>query len=649
MRCRRLLDALAISATLFAAACVTTPPARPSLGIAIARDSATPFTRAVARGTRSWTGAPGPRYWQQTARYRLEATLDPSHARLTGRGTVWYVNRSPDTLRALVLELYQNIHALDTPKNEPMPLTGGIRLARVAAQGVELHELPPSDTAADPPGYVVDGTVGRIALPRPLLPGDSAELRFEWSFRIPAKGSPRMGQDGVVFFLGYWYPQVAVYDDVDGWHTDPYVGTGEFYMDYADYDVAITAPDGWLVAATGELDDPDSVLSPAVRARLADARRTGAIVHVVSSGERRAGRSTVRGEHHRITWRFRARGVRDFAFAASRGYVWDATTASVGDRDGDGRPDTVMIHSLYRPGTWGWKRSASYVKQSIEFLSTLLWPYPYPHMTAAEGLVSGGMEYPMITLVGGRLSPRVLYDVTVHEVGHMWFPMQVGSDETRFGWQDEGLASYDEALAVRAYLGTDEEREQQSEYLRSAGHAREEPLLRHADAYLSRDAYTTASYDKPATVLRALRGVLGDSLFLRAYREYGRRWSGRHPRPEDFFHTFEDISGRDLSWFWNEWFLQTWTLDQAISSIRDVGDSTEIVIENRGRAVMPVLLAIARPGSAVEHVTLPVDVWLHGATRHALLVRHLERGTRVTIDPDRLFPDVNRGNGRARR
>ncbi len=629
-------------AILMLAACVPRAMTHAPLTASPVRGADSSYAHAVERGTRTWSGAPGARYWQQWAIYDLEATLDPGKARLTGRGTVRYVNHSPDTLRTLAVELYQNIHAMNAPRTEPMAVTGGVELTRVAAQGVELSPVGVESGA----GYRVDGTIGWIRLPSPLAPGDTARLAFGWTFKVPPKGGPRMGQDGIVYFLGQWYPQMAVYDDVGGWQTDQYMGTGEFYQGFGDYDVRVTLPDGWLVAATGELMNPDSVLSERTRERLAESRRTGDIVHVVESGERGAGKATVRGADGKLTWHYRAQRVRDLAFGASKAYLWDATTIVIPDSAGGARRDTVRIDALYRPYRNTWTRAARDLAQSVEFLSNFLWAYPYDRMTVVEGLVSGGMEYPMLTLVGGQMDDDELFRVIVHETGHEWFPMQVSSDEKRYAWMDEGLTSFDEAEGVRAVLGHDDERTQQGEYLSYVGRGAERPMLVHADEYPDAASYTVATYDKPTAMMRALRGVLGDSTFQRAYREYGRRWQWKHPRPEDFWHTFADVSGRDLSWFWREWVMESWTLDQAIGAVHERGDSLEVVIENRDRAVMPVRLAVTREGGTVERREIPVDVWLGGARADTVRLEDGPRVTRIEIDPEALFSDVHRGNNR---
>jgi aminopeptidase N len=268
-------------------------------------------------------------------------------------------------------------------------------------------------------------------------------------------------------------------------------------------------------------------------------------------------------------------------------------------------------------------------------------------MTAVEGIIGGGMEFPMMTLIGTFYDTTGLYTVTVHEIAHMWFPMLVGSDEKRFAWQDEGLASFLEAQGARDIFGRDVEPDAVRNYLMLARAGAEVEMMRHGDQFPpGSPAYGTASYDKPVAVLRALRGVLGDSVFHRAFRDYALRWRYKHPMPDDFFNTFEDVSGADLDWFWRQWFFETATLDQALDGVRTSGDSVEIAIERRGEARMPVRLAITREGGTAERLVVPVSVWDQGRTRHTVRVAASPMVTRVEIDPEALFPDVDRRNQR---
>ena len=603
------------------------------------------FARAVERGTRTRSGVPGARYWQQWSEYTMAAELDPVARRITGRGSVRYFNRSPDTLRAVALHLYANVYRPGARRNVTVPVTEGIRLTRVMVQGQQLLEA----TSALPATYTVDGTIAWLRLPRPLVPGGTSELALDWITAVPPEGGIREGTDGEVFHIAYWYPQMAVYDDVVGWQTDLYLGNAEFHMGYGDYDVRLTVPHGWLIGATGTLQNAEEVLTPATRARLAQAGRSGAVVHVVSDAERAPGTSTLRSASGKLTWHFRARNVRDFAWATSSQYLWDATLASGTDVNRDGTPDSAAVHTLYRPSrrAWAWDSSAHYVRHSVEFLSALLWPYGFPQMTAIDGIDScAGMEFPMITCIGGPRDTLALYSVLVHEVGHMWFAMDVGSDEKRHAWQDEGFTRFNQSLAMNGrYRGYDRFQLSRDNYFAIVRAGQEVELMRHGDEYpLGTSAYSRASYDKMSLNLLMLRALLGEETFLRGYREYGRQWRGKHPKPHDFWNAMETAAGHDLDWFWQTWWLETWTLDQSLSGVRVAGDSAEIEIVDRGFAPMPVRLAITRQGGAVDRVEVPVDVWLRGATRHVARVPAAPAITRVEIDPERSFLDVDRAN-----
>jgi len=603
------------------------------------------FARAVARGTRTRSGRPGPAYWQQEAAYRLQATLDTAEWRLTGSGTVRYHNRSPDTLRSVWFHLHQNLFASGAPRNEATPVTGGMDLTEVAAQG---RPLDTADTLM--PGYRVDGTRLRIQLPQPLLPGDSAEFGFRWTFRIAPEGAPRGGTDGEVAVVTYWYPQLAVYDDLSGWQIDPYLGNAEFHMGFADYDVEIAVPAGWLIGATGTLTNAETVLSLRTRERLARAAGSRAIVAIVTEAERGAGAATAQAAAGILTWRFAARQMRDFAFGASGHYLWDAAETVVGDRDGDGGEDRALVQTFYRPSRrlWAWDQSARYAQHSIEFLSRFLWPYPWPQATAIDGVDScSGMEYPMLTCIGGPRDTLSLYSVIVHELAHMWFPMQVASDEKRHAWLDEGLTRFNQAQGMREFFrGYDREALSRERYLALAESGGEVELMRHGDLYpAGTAAYGVASYDKMAVNLASLRGLLGEQRFLAAYRAYGTRWRGKHPSPWDFFYTFNEAAGEDLWWFWRAWWYETWTLDQAVVEVRAEGDATYVVLEDRGLVPMPVRLAIRGVNGGTFRYEVPVQAWLDGKRRHELRLSGTSAAiASIEIDPERLFPDIDRSN-----
>ncbi len=596
------------------------------------------FDGAVQRGTRSLDGRPGPNYWTNRADYRIRATLSPQTNMLRGTEEITYHNNSPDTLRRIVVNLYQNLHASGSVRVTPVQVTGGMKLSDVRLNGVDLVE------GVTPTGYSIDGTKMTITVPAGIAPMTKTSLSLGWSFEVPRAGAPRMGQDGEVYYLAYWYPQIAVYDDVGRWDMDPYAGAGEFYMGYGDFDVSITVPEGWLVAATGVLQNAEEVLTKRVRDRLEEAARLHEVVHVVKAEERQPGLSTADSRSGSLTWRFKAENVRDFAFGTSAKYLWDAAHAAVGDRDGDGKIDECMIHALYRPGARTWENAAQYSVFSVEHLSRNVMPYPYPHMTAVEGIIGGGMEFPMITLIGGDRDEARLFSVTYHEIGHMLFPMILGQDEKAFTWMDEGLTTFNENEGSSEFWKENSWPREQQGYLAIVGSGMEEPSMQHADSYRSGFGWGVASYAKPGVVLHALRGMVGNDRYYQAFREYARRWSYKHPTPWDFFNTFEDVLEMDLDWFWTSWLYEAWPFDQAISSVTVTEDGTvEVVVEDHGLVPMPTSVRVEYQDGLVQNQKLAVDYWLSGQMNATLT---FPRGTpvKVQIDPEGFFPDVDRAN-----
>ncbi|GAB5537836.1 MAG: M1 family metallopeptidase [Rubricoccaceae bacterium] len=624
------------------------------------------FERAVANGTRTTDGTPGPDYWQNRADYELAARLDETDQTLHGTGTITYTNNSPDELEYLVVKLKQNVHAPGVVRNRPVAVTGGMTLESLTVEGAALSDAsspitPGRYTSTVMPGtYAVDGTILTLGLATPLEPGASTTLELAWSYRVPpATGTYRQGTDGEVYYLGYWYPQMAVYDDVIGWHTDPYMGNGEHYLGYGDYTVTFDVPSDWLAWGTGELVNANEVLTAETRRRLDLARSADGIVNVVTEDER--GTATLASSNGRSVWRFRAENVRDVALSASASYVWDATHANV-DQDGDGADDSVLINAFYRPGTASWERSAEFAKFSIEHLSEMILPYPYPHMTAVEGIIGGGMEYPMMTLIGGDRTDATLFSVTYHEIGHMWFPMVVGSNEKGFTWMDEGLTTYNTREGAAAFFDGSSEsrpkadpwaRDRQSHYrLAGTGYAVEP--MRHNDRYptgggtrqvdpVGGSARSIASYSTPSVLMHAMAGIFGREDFFTAYQEYARRWAFKHPTPYDFFNTFEDQLGQDLDWLWTPTLFETWTVDYGIRDVQEVGSGIKVFVEDLGLAPMPVVVEVTYTDGRTARQTVDVDTWLSGATETRVSFR---AGTVASarLDPDGFLPDVDPSN-----
>ncbi|MBX3464523.1 MAG: hypothetical protein KF830_15245 [Planctomycetes bacterium] len=589
------------------------------------------FGAAILQNTRTLTGRPGTQHWTNTAHYRLEAELDPAQKRLRGRATLTYRNRSPQPLDRLWLHLYQDLLKPGAMRTRFVEPGDGLELQEVRIDGRPVR------------GRAFDTRLS-LRLPQKLASGGEVTLEIDYAFTVPRAGAaPRMGHEREdVFYLGYWYPQFAVFDDVDGWVADPYRGNGEFYMGYADYDLAITVPQGYLVRATGELQNADEVLTEKARAALARAAQQREVVHVVDADDLAAGRQTAESPTGLLTWRFRAENVRDAAVSIARTYLWDATHAVVKDGQGPGRDGTAMIHAVYEPNSGDWVRAAEYARHTIEYMSANLHPYPWPHMTACEGVIGGGMEYPMMTIVGGR-QPA---DTIAHELVHMWFPMLVGSNEKRFAWQDEGFTSFWTTLCRDDFRRrTQGPRRDILQYAAVVARGGDVACMRHADAY-GEDDFGFASYTKPAAVLHQLRGLLGDEVFFAAFRRYTADWAFKHPTPFDFFHTFADVAGRDLEPYFRTWFYEAWTLDHAIGEVQEAADRTTVVVEDRGRAMHPAVLeATLADGTRQRHV-VPWEHWWDQTRATVVLPAGV---VEVELDPDTTSLDCDRKNNRWRR
>lgn len=604
------------------------------------------YQRAVAAGTRTPTGAPGPRYWQNRADYAIRARVIPDRKRLEGSETITYTNHSPNALSNLQVDLTLNHHAPGVVRNEPAEVTGGVEVTRVALGGQALTQ-----GGGGGPRYAVNGTRMIVVPPAPVQPGETVQIAIDFAYTVPQAGAGgRMGwSEDDLFFFAYWYPAMAVYDDVVGWHPDPFRGTAEFYADFGSYDVTVEAPAQWIVFGTGTLQNPEEALAPAVLQRYRQGIASDQVVNVVTPAD--FGRTTTAGRGGMVTWRFRADSVRDHAFSVTKASNWDATRTSVGDRDGDGRADHTAIHAIWRPGARRWASAARFEAHAITFLSEYTGvAYPWPHMTAVEGegIIGGGMEYPMMTLISAYTqgSDSSLYAVTAHELAHMWVPMIVSVDERRYSWMDEGMTTFHEAQARKdTFPGSTPELEDRAGYLNTARAGAEGEIMRRSDFHYTGGAFGTASYPKPSTNFASLRGLLGDETFNRAWQTFMRRWAWKHPYPWDFFNTVEEVSGQELDWFWRSWFYETWTLDQAVASVAENPRGATIIVEDRGLVPMPARLTITREDGTVQGLEVPVETWLEGRrTATVTLPGAASPIIRVEIDAENAFPDIARDN-----
>src|SRR6266568_2579888 len=596
---------------------------------------------------REGAGTPGPRYWQQRADYTIRATLDTATHTIAGSETLRYANNSPDTLHYLWLQLDQNIYKANSRGASLNPTD-----ARFAGRGFEggytvqyvraVRRLGQA-SGRIPLATTDNGTMLRVDLDRPLAPGGRAELELAYRFEVPEHGSDRMGREqfpgGWLYEVAQWYPRVAVYDDVRGWNTEQYLGQGEFYLEYGDFDVSITVPRSFVVAATGTLTNAVEVLTAGQRARLARAVRSDTTVAIITKAE--VGQPSARpaGPRPTLTWHFTAKNVRDVAWAAAANFIWDASGY-----------DGTLIQSFYPPeANPDWARSTEYARHSIKHYSEKWLRYPYPTAINVAGPV-GGMEYPMIVFCGHRAGDRALFGVTTHELGHEWFPMIVGSNERLYAWMDEGFNTFINIYSTMAFyhdtlLGRGDLRQ----WTRFAATGQDQPPMLPADR-VDPQLLVEVEYSKPAVGLYLLRHhILDDSTrFDAAFREYMRRWAFRHPTPADFFRSMEDGLGEDLSWFWRGWFYRNDVVDQALDSVVVKPDSTgqkmaRVYVSSPGALPMPLELRLTYAGGATEDVRLPVEVWYLGNAY--VYERPVSADVvRVEVDPAHDFPDVRRAN-----
>ncbi len=596
-----------------------------------------PLELPAANLMRTGSGRPGSRYWQQRADYRIQATLDPERHELRGRETIHYVNRSPDALPYLWLFLEQNIcgptsitEQLDQP---PLVFLGSTFdfSCKGFPGGLELQEVRVGLKEVTPAVY---GTTMRLDLPRALAPGAFVDITIAWRFTVPDYGAGRMGRDGTLYELGQWYPRMAVYDDVRGWNHEPYIGGGEFYLEYGRFDVSLTLPSTYIVGATGTLANPEQVLTAAQRARLAQARTSAEPVAIISAAEAGDAGRTRPTSAGLLTWRFTADSVRDFAFGAAPDFRWDASGYK-----------GAMVHTLYRPSAPEWEEANRMVREGLQYYSEQWYPYPYPHITSIEGPIEG-MEYPMITFDPRAPAREDRQWVLAHELGHQWMPMIVGSNERLYPWMDEGFNTFiDLANAAKYFAGTPygDSIEVHPLHL-SADHAlpgQEQPLILRPVEIT--DLFW-AGYQKPALMMQTLRHeVLGKERFDRAFREYLRTWAYKHPTPADFFRLMRDVSGMDLDWFWRDWIYTTARLDQAVDSVATAGGSQKVFLSNRGSMTLPLEMDLTYEDGSTDRITLPVEMWNLG-TRFAYRVRGAKSVRKVIADPRQALPDTDRSN-----
>ena len=596
---------------------------------------------------RGANGKPGPQYWQNRADYAIHATLDPAAHSIAATVTITYTNNSPTSLDVLWLQLDQNIYAAGS---RGALARDGVPGGQTGGMTIDGLTVALSGRAASPVAPLVSDTRAQLTLPAPLAHGATAVMTIRYHYTVPGVafggrtswGTTASGAE--VYDIAQWFPRMAVYDDIRGWDTAPYLGQ-EFYLEYGDIDYWVTLPAGMVVAGSGALQNPGEVLTTAERARLARAAASDATVLIHGPAEIAAAPTT--GTR---TWHFRMENTRDVAWSATRDVIWDAARI----RLPGGKPSLAM--SFYPPESQGstrWGRSTEYVKDTVERMSARWYPYPWPAAINVAG-PSTGMEYPGIVFDGPNDAGKVLFWITAHEIGHSWFPMIVGFDERRHAWMDEGFNTFIDTFESDDFNRSEYGPKRDSEYAPGGGNPVDEilPVLADPDAppILSRADTVTENYRHPVTYFKSALGlrllrdqILGPDRFDPAFRRFIAAWAYRHPQPADFFRAMESDAGEDLSWWWRGWYANNWQMDLAVTGIETAKDGTQLVrVASLDKLVMPAMLRVTYADGRTIDLNLPAEIWIR---QHSTAVSvpggHI---VRAELDPDHRLPDRNRTN-----
>ncbi len=633
------------------------PSTSTDLPRAVRRD--VPLTTAIRAafdaGTRDRTGRPGPKYWQLQTDYVIRASLDPAAQTISGSETITLHNNSPAPLTAIMLRLDHTLFRERTPfasSWRPSEITGGMVVTKIAVNGEAVDLAAPffgrRGGGGPAPRMAViglDTTLAAIRLVKPVPAGARATLEIDWRTRVP--GGPtgsghRMTQrdDSRLFQPTQWFPRIAKYDDLRGWDTNLYLGPSEFYNNFGRFDVRITVPGGWIVSGTGVLQNPQDVLTAAARERLAKVLASDDVVTIVGDAEVGPGQATAPGD--RLVWHFVADKVNDFAWATARKFNWTATRATI---PGKG---PVPIHMVFLPERAQLFAPAGPIaRHALEFYSKLWAPYAFPQLTLQDG-PSAGMEYPMVINSNAGAAD--------HEAGHQWWPMMVGTNETVYGWMDEGFNQYMNILS-------DADARQQApnlnrlgqNYGRTSGNEDEAAMMWSANN--AGTMYSFQTYSKTPLMLSMLGGIVGDENVQRAISDYTKAWAFKHPSPWDYVFFMNNALKQDLGWFWYYWLWTTESVDGSIANVTTAGARTTVTVRQDGQMPSPVVLKVrfAERGAAVKpmanakavdertHViTWPVDVWFNGSRTFNAVIETGGRAIEsITLDPSCRFPDRN--------
>ncbi|MBL1408415.1 M1 family metallopeptidase [Sphingobacterium faecale] len=598
---------------------------------------------------RSASGKPGPAYWQNSASYSIKAKLNDQQDQIKGSVQITYTNNSPEDLDFIWFQLDQNLFNNDSRGQATIPLSdsrygssnnsfeGGYQLNNLAIDGKSLATA-----------YTITDTRMRVDLPSPLkAKGGKTTISMDFEFSIPEYGADRTGilntSNGKIYAIAQWYPRVCVFDDILGWNTHPYTGPGEFYLEFGDYNIEITAPANHIVVSGGELLNPDEVWTPEQLKRYNAAKSSDETLLIRSAAE--VASKSSRPAKKELTWKYRLNNAHDVAWASSPAFIIDAAKINLPS----GKSSLAMsAYPKESNGGNAWERSTEYTKASIEHYSKKWFEYPYPVAVNVASNV-GGMEYPALSFCGYKAKAANLWGVTDHEFGHNWFPMIVGSNERLHGWMDEGFNTFINDISTEVF--------NKGEYAMKYGKKNAlaltlfnpslEPVINSPQTMKERNIGYLVYY-KPAYALHLLRDeIIGRERFDKAFRKYIEHWAYKHPAPNDFFRTIENETGENLNWFWRGLFQNNWQMDQAITEVRyvelDPSKGAIVTVENLDKLPMPVEIEATTVNGKKFTVKLPVEIWERN-NKWTFKLNSTEKLTEVRLDPRGVFPDINPDN-----
>ena len=588
--------------------------------------------KAFANGTRSKDGNPGENYWQNSADYKIKIKFNPYNKFIDGTETIKYYNNSPDTLSELVIRLYQNFYKSNSARNFQISsesVTDGIELKRLIINNESI-------ILDDNSSLNFTNTNLIIKLSEKIKPISSVSIAVDWNFTIPAGSPIRMGvYDSTSFLIAYWYPQIAVYDDIDGWDKIDFNGEQEMYNDFNNYDVEIETPDKFVVWSTGVLQNAKDILSESAFNKFEMAHTSDTVINIITKDDYITKNIFLSSRGNNI-WHFKADYVTDFAFGCSDHYLWDAVSL-IPDHNSYRR---VFVSAAYNSDSKDFYGVAEIASNALEYFSTDLpgVPFPYPSFTVFNG--GGGMEYPMIINDGSSSTLAGTVYLTSHEASHTYFPFYMGINEKKYAWMDEGMAVMLPMKFQSQVEGSDPVSRNANSYAAFSGKEMEMPLI--VPSILLRGAsYRVASYARSGIAYYYLQDFLGGDTFRKALQEYIHRWNGKHPIPYDFFNTFNNYLGKNLSWYWKPWFFEFGFPDLAIKSYVQENNSLEVEIEKIGNIPVPIKLTLLKAGESVKEIYNATDVWKSGNKFATFKLDNPGEFDKIVLGDEKI-PDVNK-------